>query len=227
MNFTQLRDMARLFLDDTRSEKYLWSDSELGTFINQALREAAIRSRSIADSTTPDCSTINLSTSVSDYPLHESVFFVDRVYDSGQKKNLIKTTAKNLDNGSDDWPFHTGSPTHYILDANHFQEDYETYSIRVYPIPISNSVLNLTVYRSQLAELSGVDEPEIPKHNHLSLLHWVLHLAYMKQDADTFNAEKAIQFGNRFEQAFGQYQDARQLEWRRKHVPLRVAGAYL
>jgi len=227
MQFSQLRTLARQFLDDTNSGDYLWSDTELGAYINQAVREASIRSRCIVDSTSQDCSRINVIANGSSYPVHGAVFFIDRVYDATNKQRLTKTTIKALDNVSDDWPYHTGNPTHFLLDADHYRDGDESMSLRIYPTPTASAVLNLTVFRSQLADLSGVDEPEIQTYKHLDLLHWVLHLAYMKQDADTFNAEKAIQFGERFERAFGMAQDASQLEWRRKHTSLRVAGAYL
>lgn len=46
-------------------------------------------------------------------------------------------------------------------------------------------------------------EFEIPEEYHHDLIYWALHEAYKKQDADTFDQEKADYYLARFDQTFG------------------------
>lgn len=62
----------------------------------------------------------------------------------------------------------------------------------------------LEVYR--LPYETQIDESyefEIPEEYHHDLIYWALHEAYKKQDADTFDQEKADYYLARFDQTFG------------------------
>jgi len=228
MNLKQIRDNARLRLDDLRPENYGWSDQELNGYINEAANEAAIRSRSIVDSTSTKCSRITTISGTATYTINPSVFFIDRVYDATNKLTLTKTSFNELDDNDSKWQDRSGKPTHYIDDLNHYGDDIsKKRSITLYPNPDSAIALHLTVYRTHLEVLTDYLEPELPIYQHADLIYWVLHLAYLKQDADTLNIDKSLEFYARFDQCFGEKQDARKLEWRRKHRVIRVKGNYL
>ncbi len=227
MNLKQLRDSARLRLFDTKLD-YLWSDDELNDFINQAINEAVIRSRSILDSTTPECSRIAVVAGKNEYPVHDAVFQITRVFSTVDNQALQKTSFNDLDEYLSDWQTSTGKPTHYVDDLNHYGADGDAKrSITLFPIPDVSNILNLTVYRTPLGDLDNdFDTPEISVFQHPDLLYWVLHLAYMKQDSDAFDIAKSMEFDQRFTLCFGEKQDARKLEWRRKHNRLRTTGQY-
>lgn len=226
MNRQQLRKLARQRLNDSTAP-LLWSDEELNDFIGQAVDEAAIRSRSILDSTTAACCSIAAVAAKSAYPLHPSVFQIKRVYDITNQTELKKTSFEELDDFRSSWQSDTGNPTHYIDDFNHYGDDSAgKRSVTLYPIPTINASIKLTVYRVPLDELDDGSEPELPSFQHADLIWWVCYLAYLKQDADAVNVGKSAQFEQKFIEAFGKKQDARKLEWRRKNRAMRVHGNY-
>ena len=69
----------------------------------------------------------------------------------------------------------------------------------------------MTVFRGALKPLRAdldTAKPEIHERFHERLMDWVLHRAYLKQDADTFDPGKAAQSLALFVQAFGERPDA-------------------
>jgi hypothetical protein len=227
MNRQQLREQSRFRLNDLKAD-YLWSDDEINNFINQAINEALIRSRSVLDSTTPECCIINAKAGIASYPMNDAVFEIDRVYDSTNHCVLIKANYHELDTREHDWMTKQGMTRFYIDDMNHYGEDGENHrTLTLYPIPDADRSIQLTVYRTMLDELSDSDSPELPSFQHADLIHWVQHLAYMKADSDTLNVEKALEFEQQFTISFGERQSAQQLEWRRKRTKMtRVTGRF-
>jgi hypothetical protein len=227
MNLLQLRNMARLRLDDKQGER-LWGDDELDLYINQAINEAHIRSRNLVDSSSA-CTLINVVAGQSSYGMSPAIFYVDRVFDINQGLYLIKTGVDELDSCFGRWESATGTtPTHYIEDINHQGTDcYKDRSIRLYPAPTVPTQLRLTVYRTQSRPLSDNDEPKLPSYQHADLIWWVLHLAYQKADSDSYNIKDSLACEQHFAQAFGEKQSARLLEYRRKHRKMHVVGQYL
>jgi hypothetical protein len=45
--------------------------------------------------------------------------------------------------------------------------------------------------------------PEIDSRYHAGLLLWILHRAYMKNDSETLNVDKALDYKAQFEEFFG------------------------
>lgn len=226
MNLEQLRSLTRTRLDDWKTDR-LWTDTELNEYLNQSVNEAAIRARNIVDSSS-NCTLIDVTANTASYGMNSAIFFVDRVFDVTQGVYLQKTGVDELDRCYGQWESVTGTPTHYIEDVNHYGTDCaKNRSIRLYPIPSANTQLRLTVYRTPLKEMGDNDEPEIPGFLHADLIWWAMHLAYMKQDADTYNSDKALECEAHFDKSFGDKQSARLLEYRRKHRRIRVVGSYL
>ena len=228
MNLGELRNAARLRLDDTEAD-YLWSDDELNLFINEAVNEACIRARLNIDSTSSEVAEIQVTTGTSQYEVHPSVFFIERAYLETTKRSLNKTSFHELDLAGGNWPDDIGDPTHYVMDVDHFTTDGALSNrLTLYPIPIKDEVLRLTTYRLPLADMSSdADEPDIPRFHHSYLVDWVCFRAYAKQDADTLSVDRALRFEQEFERRFGPRPEARRLEWRRKQRPKRVVSRWL
>lgn len=227
MNLSEIRRLARQRLDDL-TQPYLWSNEELNGFINESIREAAIRSRAIVDSVTPECCKILVTAGKQNYSIHPSVFQIKRVNDVTNANPLTRTSFEEMDGVISQWQLNTGQPTHFIYDFNHHGDDCNTANtITLYPIPNQAIELNLTVYRTQLDDLTDSDTPELPIHTHSDLVWWVCYLAYIKQDAEGLNVDKAMRFDALFTLAFGAKQSARQLEFRRKNRAIRTKGSYL
>ena len=226
MTLLELRTLARQRLDD-QTAPYLWSDAELNSYINQSVDEAAIRSRSLLDSTTSACCSIAVVAGKSVYQVHSSVFQIKRVFDVVSRVALPETSFELLDDTVADWQGMTGQPVSYVYDMNHYGDDEcKGRSITLYPIPTASTTLKLTVYRTQLETLSDSDSPELPTFQHADLIWWACYLAYIKQDADANNSAKSTDFERKFAESFGQKQDARILEWRRKRATIRTASQF-
>lgn len=219
MNLLQLRDLTRNRLDD-KTEPYLWSDEDLNSYINQAINEAAIRSKCIIDSTTNDCCKIEVLSNVSNYALNPAIFQIKRVFDETNIKTLVKESFERMDDLNEKWQQLTGMPSHYLCDL-------DSNIITLYPIPTENLVLRLTVARTPLNELiNDNDITEIPVFYHADLAWWCMYLAYSEQDADKLNIEKALSCEEKFTQIFGVKPEAKQIEWRKKYAVGRIPGQY-
>jgi hypothetical protein len=71
--------------------------------------------------------------------------------------------------------------------------------MQLYPIPDHDGYLRLFVYRRPLEEITASSsEFEISSQHHLNLLNWVKYKAYMKQDVETFDQSKALDFRKAF-----------------------------
>lgn len=84
--------------------------------------------------------------------------------------------------------------------------------------PTAVQTLNLTLFRMPSTQIvHDTDSPEIATKHHLRLLDWVRHRAYLKKDAETFDANAAAQAESLFERSFGRRHDANvQRKQRRK-----------
>lgn len=230
MNLGELRLALRSRLDDTIVE-YLWSDSELNRYLNEATNEACLRARLLVDSTSAAVTPITVTAGVSQYPVHKSVFYIDRVFHTGSKRELQKIGHDELDEKFMKWPDDNGVPTKFLMDMNYYHvpgEDDHTHRLTIYPTPLENSTLQLTVFRLPLEAMeSDGDVPELPPHAHADLLHWACHLAYLKRDTDTENLGRAQMYAQLFEQSFGPKPDAYITEYRRKKRAKRVIARWL
>lgn len=213
MNVADFIAAFRSDLDDA-AEPYLWSDADIIRYLNNAVREACERALLIEDSSTYDAAIMRTVAGQSIYVLHPSVIKIKRVAFRGRP--LCETSVEQEDRDYCRWETTTGEPRRYI--ANDLQ-------IRLTPTPTTAEDFILTVYRSQLEEfdidpeVSGEDEPEINAIYHARLLDWVYRCAYLKQDAETLNKSKAVDYETKFVAAFGVRPDANVQRKRRDQRP--------
>ena len=74
---------------------------------------------------------------------------------------------------------------------------------------------------------ADTDEPEIRPHLHPSLVYWMLHLAYLKQDSETMDEKKAAFNEARFTSEFGPPSRAIDENWiEREHGYVEDEGIY-
>lgn len=224
MNLQQLITKARYRLDDNKTPQE-WSNDELKGYLNEAINEAAIRSRCIIDSTTEDCCLINVTAGSSAVTVHPSVFDIKRVYDTTNKLELSKISYDDLDKIDSNWQSKTGKPTHYVYDLNHIYDGDRRNSVTLYPVPESSLALNLTVYRTSLNDLDLSDTPEIPEHQHNDLIWWVCYLAFMRMDINEYG-NKSQECERQFTIAFGEKQNSQTIEFRRINRHRRVVPHY-
>lgn len=185
---------------------YFWSSELIVRYLNEAVQEACERAYLIEDRLTPAVCTITLVPDVSTYQLHPSVFEIKRATLRGRP--LDETSVEEMDEDCPGWESLKGLSRAFIFEQ---ANGARAASIRLVRIPTQADTLALTVYRGALKPLSAdfdTAKPEIPERFHERLMDWALHRAYLKQDADTFDPNKAATSLALFVQAFGERPDA-------------------
>jgi len=73
--------------------------------------------------------------------------------------------------------------------------------IRWLKVPVVDDVVNLIIHRLPFSTIDDFDQEfdDVDEDHHLHLVDWMKHLAYSKQDADTFDAKKAVEYKAAFE----------------------------
>lgn len=196
-----------------------WSSELIVRYLNEAVQEACERAKLIEDRSTPAVCTVTLEPDVSTYQLHPSVFEIKRA--SLRGRPLDETSVEEMDDECPDWENWKGTPRLFIFEQ---ASGIQPARIRLVRTPTQADTLALTVYRGALKPLSAdIDtaKPEIPERFHERLMDWILHRAYLKQDADTFDPSKAAESLGLFVQAFGERPDANvQRKQRDRRPPL-------
>lgn len=191
MDTTRLYTLFRSELADV-AEPYLWADDEVFHYADEAQKKFCRLTDGIADAGTPAVTQVAVTAGnpwVSMSPLIRKIRGINGAdgryidpenYEDFQKRG-IKLNAR------------TGVPEILILGM---QEN----KARVYPVPVADETLELLVYRLPIKALDDFDQKiEIAEQHHTALLLWMKHMAYSKQDAETFDKTKAAEFEVAFE----------------------------
>lgn len=75
--------------------------------------------------------------------------------------------------------------------------------LRLFKQPTAAGMLNLTVIRLPLADVTTKTSPEIHQYLHAALIPWVKHRIYGNQDSELFNGNRSTEMLARFEAKFG------------------------
>ena len=200
MNLGELRSLFRLRAADTAAP-YLWSDDEIDAYLNEAENEAAERAGLIYDDTST-ATVINVVAGITRYALDPSILRIDLAVLDATSPLAILDRMESSPRG-----------VYLIPDSTSLELNFE---------PQAAGTLQLGVYRLPLNPMSlDYDTPEIHQKYHSKLLDWVLHMAYLKPDADAFDQTKADRHEAKFIASFGQSVDAnvqRKQRERRRHV---------
>lgn len=195
----KIKALIEQFRSDTDDLKkpYGWDDPELIRLFNEAEEEAAIRARLIFDRTS----------TVTEIPLRagdRTVAYDETIFDievgflvdaSGNRHKVTPTDRTEQDRVNPDWRTNVGTPTAFVVDDREIEFSAEidaTYT------------LFIECYRRPAKEMKSVeDAPEINGIHHRMLVEWVKHRAYSKPDTDFFDAGKAKEAIDKFEDHFG------------------------
>lgn len=198
-------------------EPHFWSSENIVSYLNEAVQEACERAKLIEDRSTPTVCSITLQAGESTYPLHPSVFEIKRLTFRGRP--LDETSVEELDADTPGWEGRSGQPRLYIFEQ---ASGTRPAQVRLVPTPTATDTIALTVCRGALKPLSADNDtgrPELPERFHLRLMDWMLHRAYLKQDADAYDPNKAAVSLGLFVQAFGERPDANVQRKRRDKRP--------
>lgn len=204
MTLADLIAAFRTDADDT-VKKYLFADVDVVRWLNEAVDEACIRAKLIFDSVTPAYCSIAVQAGVSVYPVNAGVLDITyaSLTDGEEVVVLGKTDRIEMDRVRPAWRTEARRPDALI--------QYDTY-IELNAKPVLDHALKLELYRLPLKPMSldciDTAKPEIGATHHRHLVHWALHRAYSKPDAETFNPDKARIAAAAFEAVFGPRPDA-------------------
>lgn len=197
MNLSELRTLFRRTTMDL-TPKYFWKDDEIDDYANDAVDEACRRASLLVDSTS-DVSKISISAGDKYVQLPDSVIYVRRATLASTGRALRPVVSRTMDEEVPGWEDAQASVP--IV----FVPDWETGKLALWPPTVADDTVRMTVIRTPTGPMVDDDDvPEIAPRFHRSLLDWMLHLAYLKQDADTFDPKKASQHEERFTAEFGQ-----------------------
>ena len=223
MKVGELIERFRVTAND-QQEPPFWSNELIVSYLNEAIQEACERAKLIEDRRTPEVCSVAVVAGQNTYDLHASVFEIKRLSLDGRV--LDETSVDELDCDAPGWETRAGTPRRFIFEQS---SGVTTTSICLVPTPANSGSIALTVYRGALKPLrADVDfaKPELPERFHERLLDWVLHRAYLKQDADTFDPNKAAQSLALFAQAFGERVDANVQRKHRDRAPPLVRSSW-
>lgn len=206
MTVSELLTFCRGQLDDKKGAGTpLWSDDELVAYLNYAEQRIAEECLVLRDSVTasdangdpvcviPVAATNNVYTNT--YDIHPSIIKIFGVSYGTNRTSLTLTSRDVLDRIRPTWRTQTGTPQYYIIDAT-------TGQLVLDRVPTADSNIYLSAARLPLIEMSRArltDSPSLPTKYHRKLINGVLGQAYLKQDVETLNMNKATLFNGQFE----------------------------
>ena len=214
MTAAEILALARVYLQDEVSP-YGWSNDFLLGALNRAQQEAALRTLCLEDSSTAAVCAIAVTALDATVALDARVIRIEELRYTGAtaEKPLLQRAADEFArvHGAA-WRTHQGDPQEWMCDGT---------SILLYPIPLVNGTISLTVKRMPLLPVAlslgspapnpavATLTPEIPADWHRQLVHWLCHEAYMIPDTDLYRPEAAAMQLALFEQTFGPAVSAR------------------
>jgi len=215
-----LDDLVTLFREeaDDKNAPYLWSDYLAKTWANEAQIEAARRGRLLKDSTTAAIVQYALAQNAQYITLDPRVIFVRQCFLASKTLPLVRRHRKDLDRMFPAWDYGGRAGA----DIMHFCPDRDTgklwfdapspaadtVNLSVVRIPLNDMVSQVTILTTtgsttNTSTATASVDPEINPRYHIKLVHWMVHRAYQKQDAETNDPEKSAHALAEFEKEFG------------------------
>lgn len=217
-----LYDLFRSDVVDT-SLPYLWSDTEVYAYMDDAYKMFVRLFGGIADNTS-EITQIPIvageAVAELDYRIlkHRGV----KLQSNNRPIDLINLQDEPVmpasdygaiwQAGTDDKP----GPVRFMVIGE--QDD----SCRWVQVPVENDTALLTIYRLPLVDITDADSTftDVRPQHHFHFLKWMRHLAYNKQDAETFNRAKSKEN----EDAFHAYCEQARREMERQKSKTRVVA---
>ena len=214
MNLEQLTAQFRVDADDL-TEPHFWNAEWIATWLTEAQAEAAIRKRLLYEASNPAVCQIAVLADTATHDLHKSLFELVhlRFQATGAATSSVVTikSREELDRIRPGWRDETGTPRHAIQDDTR---------ITLVPRPTADGTLHLEGYRVPLKALENdTDKPELNESHHRHLVHWALHRAFSKPDAETIDPTRAATAEAAFTRYFGQRPDSDLRRATRSDVP--------
>jgi len=186
MKPSEIIAQARRIIDD-EVVPYKWSSEELIIYLNDCIAQECKELQILNDTITAAICQIALTTLAQDYAISSRIIRVKTVRLAGVTRPLDKVTHDEIDYFFPAWRSDTGQPTKYCLD---YQDGYISFDRK----PEITYSCNLSVVRLPLVDVAVTDvdtDLEIPERYHFGLPDGIAGRAYLKQDAECLDREKA------------------------------------
>ncbi len=229
MTPSQLEQHFRSDVDD-RTAPYLWTTTEVWEYMNAAQWKFAKKvGVSIRDASTAEFCELAIT--------EDDPWVLLNPNTTRVRAARLESTGKLIPIVSYEEMFSTGASDDYGVSITTSELDLagpvraaiigmEEDKLRLVRIPEADDTLLLVVERLPLEVLeTEVDDDPVPqleirRDYHLDLLLWMKHLAYSKQDADTFDKERAADMADMF---YARCEEARQETEKKLHKPRLMA----
>lgn len=224
LTLADIRRRARSRLDDLKAP-YLWSDIELRDYVNDTIKDAAIRANLIVqdDIALPFTQKSDLSWNAK-YTLPNGTLRVKSVRLTSQPyTTLSEASIRHLEQQYGGRPNQTGSLWSYALDLTQTGTgDYAGSQVRAITFlgtPVEADTALLDIERMPVDVEADSDTPEIDDIWHTDLIYGITALAYLKRDADTYDPKRSARDFAIFEERFGPRLPAVVIRERQTDVP--------
>lgn len=204
MELSQILGASRELIDDAAGFQHN-TNEKLVRLANNAVREAALRTRTLQDDSSPACS-ITLVVGQARYVLDPKILVVRAAFVPNRSEPLVLTKASVLDKCAPGWAHQAqqpGVPRYAIFDV-------AQKTITLHPPPNDVGTMRLRVWRLPfLAEEFHVDdiedgaEPVIVLPDPESLKHWIAFEIYNEKDSELYDVDRAKYHYGIFEEIFG------------------------
>ena len=206
MTPTQLKDLFRSDVRDEASPP-LWTDTEIFAYMDDAQKMFCREGGGIADSTSAIC-TLQVDTGDTYIDYDPRILKLRDLRRASDGRNVNILNFEDLGHpgwAQDDYgqstSFGTGgvkfstNPTPITgvvvgMDANKF---------RLVAPAVADDTLRAIVYRMPLEDITASSTAfEIDAQHHRHLMNWMKHLAHEKQDAETYDRGRSMEFRDKF-----------------------------
>jgi hypothetical protein len=219
-----LYDLFRSTVGDT-ALPYLWTEDEVYVYMTQAQTEFVRVMGGIADATTPEIVEIQAVEGEAFAPYSEKILKFRRAQRTSDFRKIDIVNVEDLDSYAvDDYGVNS---SRYSLDGRVgpitvMVIGLEEAQVRWGGIPREDEIVSVIVDRLPLYDLTATcgHKFEVREEYHMDLLNGMKAHAFLKQDAETFDRAKAIEFKGLFDAAALVARDA---QARRRHKPRLMA----
>lgn len=182
---------------------YLWTDDEVWGYMDDAYSMFTRLSGGIPDASSA-VTEIPVTTGEDRSPCSPLILKIRHAYLDSTKRKLILRNVEDPPLVSlGDYGSISESADRQPGEVRAMVIGEEEGSVRWVGVPTANDVVKLTVFRLPIKRInedsSDTDLDEIHYRHHIHLLLWMKHLAYGKQDAETYDKGKSEEFRLAFE----------------------------
>jgi len=200
MTFSEIEELTRYEIcDETGASPgdFRVKPSQMLAYANEAEMEACLRSRLLRDSSTPAICQVAIIAGVSVYDYDPRIMLVLRGRMTGATDPLVRISHTVMDDQLPGWQDMTG-------EVKAFVTGMDTGKIRFDRIPTAAGLLNLTVVRGPLNQMTvSKDSPEINSRLHQYLILWIKHRIFNNQNSELFDRNRSDIHLAEFERIFG------------------------